>query len=64
MLIKTDSELLKKIIPLVIHHNKRREIDDFDLSHRFHAQFFERDQFHFLMLDCARIAAGPPMLPR
>ena len=33
-------ELLKKVVPLVINHNKRREIFDLDFPDRFHAKLW------------------------
>ena len=41
-------QLLKEVISLVIHHDERREIDDFDFSNRLHPQLFEIDQLDFL----------------
>ena len=40
--------MLEKIIPLVIHQDKRREVFDFDLPDRFHAEFGEVDALDLL----------------
>lgn len=42
------SEIVKEIISLVVHHDERGEIDDFDLADGFHAQFFEVHEVNLL----------------
>jgi len=32
-------QVAEKVIPLVIHEDEGREVDDFDLPHRFHTEF-------------------------
>jgi hypothetical protein len=42
------AELLKEVVPLVVHEDKGREVFYLDLPHRFHAQFRVVDAFDLL----------------
>ena len=55
---------LEEIVALVVDQNEGGEVYHFDFPNGFHAQLFIFNELHFLILSCARMAAGPPMEPR
>ena len=56
--------LCEEIITLIINKDKCREILYFDFPNSFHPKFRNSRSSTFLMLFCAKIAAGPPIEPR
>ena len=58
------TDVLEEIVAFVIDQDEGGEVHDFDLPDRFHPSSSNSTTSTLRMFSLARIAAGPPILPR